>query len=328
MRKQVTAFGGELTQSMVDSLRMEFDVTVIPDPGADWSATANAIHGAHGLIGASFKLGADLLDAARNLEVISSISVGYDNYDLDYLNRRGILLTNTPGVLTETTADTGFALLMATARRVVELAEYVKQGKWQAGIGKTYYGSDVHGKRLGVVGFGRIGQAVARRGHYGFGMRISYFNRSPKPEAEAMHARLCTLDELLGEADFICVAIPLTAETVHLIGEKEFARMRPSAFFINIARGRVVDEKALIAALQQGRIRGAGLDVFEKEPLPAGSPLLAMPNVVATPHIGSATSETRHAMAELALKNLSSALRGERPANPVNPQVWERRHPQ
>ena len=143
-----------------------------------------------------------------------------------------------------------------------------------------------------------------------------------------MHARLCTLHELLEEADFICVAIPLTAETVHLIGEKEFARMRPSAIFINIARGGVVDEKALIAALQQGRIRGAGLDVFEKEPLPADSPLLSMPNVVAIPHVGSATFETRHAMAELAVKNLISALRGERPATPVNPQAWERRHPQ
>jgi phosphogluconate 2-dehydrogenase len=133
---------------------------------------------------------------------------------------------------------------------------------------------------------------------------------------------------LLSEADFVCVTIPLTAETVHLIGEKEFARMRPSAFFINIARGRIVDEKALIAALQQGRIRGAGLDVFEKEPLPADSPLVTMPNVVATPHIGSATFETRYAMAALAVTNLISALRGERPANPVNPQVWESRHPQ
>jgi phosphogluconate 2-dehydrogenase len=328
MRKQIAAFGRQLAEPLVDSLRKEFDVTMIPDPETDWSATASAIRGAHGLIGVGFKLGADLLEAASNLEVVSGIGVGYDIYDLDYLNRRGVLLTNTPGVLTETTADIGFALLMATARRVLELAEYVKQGKWQAGIGNTYYGSDVHGKRLGIVGFGRIGQAVARRGHYGFGMRISYFNRSPKPEAEAMHARHCTLDELLSEADFVCVTIPLTAETVHLIGEKEFARMRPSAFFINIARGRIVDEKALIAALQQGRIRGAGLDVFEKEPLPADSPLVTMPNVVATPHIGSATFETRYAMAALAVTNLISALRGERPANPVNPQVWESRHPQ
>jgi phosphogluconate 2-dehydrogenase len=315
-----------MAQPLIDSLQREFDVTLNFQPGADRAALAREIANAHGLIGASFRLGPELLDGATNLEIISSISVGYDNYDLDYLNRRGIMLTNTPDVLTETTADTGFALMMATARRVVELAEYVKQGRWQQGIDRSLFGTDVHGKRLGVVGFGRIGQAVARRGHFGFGMKITYFNRSPKEEAEALEARFCgSLDELLSGADFVCVTIPLSAETEHLIGAREFALMQPGAIFVNIARGRVVDEKALIAALQRGEIRGAGLDVFEHEPLAADSPLLAMPNVVATPHIGSATEETRRAMAELAVKNLSAGLRGERPASLVNPSVWERR---
>jgi len=325
MRKQVVAFGRELPESLVESLRKEFDVTMISQPETDREAFAQAIRSAHGLIGASFKLGPELLDAARDLEIISAISAGYDNYDVDYLSRRGILLTNTPGAVTEATADTGFALLMATARRVVELAEYVKQGRWQQSIGRDFFGRDVHGKRLGIIGFGRIGQAIARRGHFGFDMKISYFNRSPKAEAEALKARFCSMDELLGEADFVCVAVPLSAETEHLIGAREFALMRPSAIFINIARGRVVDEKALISALQQGQIRGAGLDVFEHEPLAIDSPLLAMPNVVAIPHIGTATVEAREAMAEVAAKNLSAGLRGERPADLVNPAVWEGR---
>jgi phosphogluconate 2-dehydrogenase len=325
MRKHVVAFGRELPQFLIDSLREEFDVTVISQPERDRAAFAQAIQSAHGLIGASFKIGPELLDAAARLEVISAISAGYDSYDVDYLSSRGILLTNTPGAVTEATADTGFALIMATARRVVELAEYVKQGRWQQSIGRAFFGADVHGKRLGIIGFGRIGQAIARRGHFGFGMKISYFNRRPKVEAEALKARFCRMDELLGEADFVCVAVPLSAETEHLIGAREFALMRPSAIFINIARGRVVDEKALISALQQGQIRGAGLDVFEHEPLAVDSPLLAMANVVALPHIGTATVEARDAMAELAAKNLSAGLRGERPSDLVNLSVWERR---
>ena len=326
MKKHIVSFGGGLTPSLVDSLRNEFEVSVILKPDKDKIAFAKAIRNANGLIGGSVKLGSELLETAKHLEIISSISVGYDNYDLNYLNRRGILLTNTPDVSTETTADAGFALLMATARRVVELAEYVKLGRWQQNIDHSLYGIDVHGKRLGIVGFGRIGQAVARRGHFGFEMKISYWNRNPEAEAEKLKARFCNLDELMGDTDFICVTLPLTAETEHLIGAREFALMQPTAIFINIARGRVVDEKALVSALKHGQIGAAGLDVFEQEPLATNSPLLTMPNVVATPHIGSATQETHKAMAELAVKNLSAGLRGERPADLVNPSVWERRH--
>ena len=323
MRKQIVAFGRELPESLVDSLQNEFEVTVIFQPKLEKAAFAKAIQNAHGLIGAGVKLEPELLDAARRLEIISSVSVGYDNYDLEYLNRRGILLTNTPDVLTETTADMAFALVMATARRVVELAEYIKEGRWQQNIDRSLFGTDVHGKRLGIIGYGRIGQAIARRGHFGFDMQIAYWNRRPKAEAETLKARFCGLDELLREADFLCVTVPLTAETDHLIGSREFALMQPNAIFINVARGRVVDEKALISALQHGQIRAAGLDVFEREPLAADSPLLTMSNVVVTPHIGSATQETRRAMAELAVKNLSAGLRGERPADLVNPSVWE-----
>lgn len=278
-----------------------------------------ALPHAHGLLGASLKLDARLLDLAPKLEAVASVSVGVDNYDIDYLSKRKIQLTNTPDVLTETTADTGFALIMATARRVVELAIKVRNGQWQKNIGPEWFGTDVHGKTLGIIGMGRIGEALAQRGHFGFGMPVIYHSNSPKPAVEArFNAQYRSLNDLLQEADFICLTLPLTAQTEGLIGAQAFALMRPESIFINIARGKVVDEAAMIQALQQGQIRAAGLDVFEREPLDANSPLLHMDNVVATPHIGSATVETREAMARCAVDNLLAALAGERPANPVN----------
>ena len=281
-----------------------------------------ALPQAQGLLGASLKLDAQWLDLAPKLEAIASVSVGIDNYDLDYLTARHILLTNTPDVLTETTADTGFALILASARRVVELAIRVRNGQWQKNIGPEHFGTDVHGKTLGIIGMGRIGEALAQRGHFGFGMPVIYHSHSPKPAVEARFgARYRSLKALLQEADFICLTLPLTAETQGLIGAEQFALMRTDSIFINISRGKVVDEAALIHALQQGQIRGAGLDVFEREPLDPASPLLTLDNVVATPHIGSATFETREAMARCAVDNLLAALAGERPANLVNPQA-------
>ncbi|MGP9497408.1 2-hydroxyacid dehydrogenase [Halomonas sp. AOP43-D1-4] len=277
---------------------------------------------AHGIIGSGLPITPELLDAAPALEVISTISVGYDSIPVDELTKRGIMLCNTPDVLTETTADTGFALVMASARRVTELAEWVKADNWKASLGPDHFGNDVHGKTLGMIGFGRIGQAVARRGALGFGMSILYSNASPKPEREAeLGAKRCELNELLEKSDFVCVTVPLTAETKHLIGADEFARMKSSGIFINIARGKVVDESALIDALEKGTIKAAGLDVFEQEPLPATSPLLNMTNVVALPHIGSATHETRQAMAQRAVDNIRLALQGKPPINLVNEDV-------
>jgi phosphogluconate 2-dehydrogenase len=207
---------------------------------------------------------------------------------------------------------------------VVELANMVRAGQWNRNIGPAHFGSDVHGKTLGIIGMGRIGEALAQRGHFGFGMPVVYHSHSPKPAVEQrFNAQYRSLTELLQQADFICLTLPLTAETEKLIGAREFALMRPQSIFINISRGKVVDEEALIETLQQNRIRAAGLDVFEREPLRHDSPLLQLNNVVATPHIGSATHETREAMATCAVENLLAALAGERPVNLVNAGAWK-----
>ncbi|MDD2131677.1 D-glycerate dehydrogenase [Pseudomonas sp. 17391] len=319
MKKRIVLYK-RLSDDLMARLQQQVEVTWVDTTRPDGLAhLRDALPGAQGLLGASLRLDSNLLDLAPQLKVIASVSVGVDNYDIADLTRRGIMLTNTPDVLTETTADTGFALILASARRVVELAGWVRDGQWQASLGPAHFGSDVHGKTLGIVGMGRIGQALARRGAAGFGMRVLYHSPRPKPEVEALYdARHCSLDDLLQQADFVCLTVPLSTSTEGLIGTRELALMKPQAFLVNIARGRVVDEAALIAALREKRIRGAGLDVFVQEPLPNDSPLLLLDNVVATPHIGSATHDTREAMARCAVDNLLSALAGERPANLVN----------
>ncbi|POA30892.1 MULTISPECIES: NAD(P)-dependent oxidoreductase [unclassified Pseudomonas] len=323
MKKQVVLYK-KLSAPLMARLHERAEVTLIDSLDAEGlKRLREALPSAHGLLGASLKLDAELLDLAPRLEAIASVSVGVDNYDIDYLNRRQILLSNTPDVLTETTADTGFALILATARRVVELANLVRAGQWNRNIGPAHFGTDVHGKTLGIIGMGRIGEALAQRGHFGFGMPILYHSHSAKPAVEQrFDAQYRSLPALLQQADFICLTLPLTAETEGLIGAEQFALMRPESIFINISRGKVVDETALIEALRQGQIRAAGLDVFEREPLAYDSPLLQLNNVVATPHIGSATHETREAMARCAVDNLLMALAGERPTNLVNGVAW------
>jgi len=283
---------------------------------------ADAFAGAVGLLGSSEKVDAALLEKMPKLRATSTISVGYDNFDVDALNARNVLLMHTPTVLTETVADTLMALVLSSARRVVEVAERVKAGEWTKSIGPDWFGTDVHGKTLGIVGMGRIGLALAQRAHFGFNMPILYNARRQHNEAEErFNARYCELDTLLQEADFVCLILPLTDETHHLMGKAQFEKMKKSAIFINAGRGPVVDEQALIAALKNGEIHAAGLDVFEQEPLPASSELLKLPNVVALPHIGSATHETRYNMAACAVDNLIDALQGKVDKNCVNPQA-------
>jgi gluconate 2-dehydrogenase len=319
VKKSVVVYK-QLPAVLLASLQDEFDVTYFEAiDTANRGAFLDALKSAHGILGSSLEVTNEMLEPASRLAIVSTISVGVDQFDVSYLSKRGIMLANTPDVLTETTADAIFSLILASARRIVELAEYVKAGKWTHSVDEAHYGVNVHSKTIGVLGMGRIGRAVARRAALGFGMDVLYYNSRPVPEAEAsLGARFVSLDQLLSESDFVCVVLPLTANTERMIGQREFALMRPGAIFINGSRGRIIDEAALIEALQQGRIHGAGLDVFEHEPLSPDSPLLTMANVVALPHIGSATHETRFAMAQLAVDNLVAGLRGERPRNLVN----------
>ncbi|HBC81684.1 MAG TPA: glyoxylate/hydroxypyruvate reductase GhrB [Escherichia sp.] len=283
---------------------------------------AEAFANAEGMLGSSEKVDAALLEKMPKLRATSTVSVGYDQFDVDALNERGIFLMHTPTVLTETVADTMMALVLSTARRVVEVAERVKAGEWKQGIGPDWFGIDVHHKTLGIIGMGRIGLALAQRAHFGFGMPILYNARRHHAEAEErFQARYCDIDTLLQESDYVCVVLPLTDETHHMIGAEQFKKMKSSAIFINAGRGPVVDEQALIEALKSGEIHAAGLDVFEQEPLPVDSPLLSLSNVVALPHIGSATHETRYNMAACAVDNLIDALNGKVEKNCVNPQI-------
>ncbi|WP_140920499.1 glyoxylate/hydroxypyruvate reductase GhrB [Limnobaculum xujianqingii] len=281
-----------------------------------------ALGQAQGLIGSGGQINKSVLDCAPELKAVSTISVGYDNFDVQTMTERGIIMMHTPTVLTETVADTVMALILSTARRVPEVAEWARSGQWKGSVGSDLFGLDVHHKTIGILGMGRIGLALAQRAHGGFNMPVLYNDRQPSPEANSrFNARFCDLDTLLAESDFVCVSLPLTEQTHHLISDEQLAKMKPSAILINTGRGPVVDEAALINALKQKRIYGAGLDVFEKEPLSADSELFRLPNVVALPHIGSATHETRYNMAACAVDNLITALTGKVTVNCVNPQV-------
>jgi len=260
----------------------------------------------------------DLLARARRLRVIAQMAVGYDNIDVEAATRRGIVVTNTPGVLTESTADLAFALLLAAARQLPQAERSLREGRWTTWRPMEFTGQDVHGAVLGIIGLGRIGAAVARRAA-GFGMQVIYYSRSRKLDLEAaLGCRYVDLPTLLGEADFVSIHCPLTPETHHLIGEPELRRMKPTAVLINTARGAIVDEAALVRALREGWIWAAGLDVYHREPLPADHPLLGLERVVALPHIGSASIRTRTRMACLAAENLVAVLTGQRPPTPVN----------
>lgn len=269
----------------------------------------------------SDKVDEELLSAGENLKVVANLAVGFDNIDVEAATSRGIIVTNTPDVLTETTADLTFALLMASARRIVEAAEYIKAGKWEGWSPYLLAGHDVYGKTMGIVGMGKIGESVARRAK-GFGMEILYHNRSRKPDAEKeLGAIYSSFDDLVKNADFVVSLAPLTNETRNLFTADVFAKMKKSAIFINAGRGPVVDEQALYEALKQGEIAGAGLDVFEKEPISAAHPLLELPNVVAIPHIGSASTETRTNMIKLCSANVKAVLTGDSPKTIVNKEL-------
>ncbi|GAB4516485.1 MAG: D-glycerate dehydrogenase [Anaerolineae bacterium] len=267
------------------------------------------------------RIDAAVMDAAPQLKVISNFAVGYDNIDVAAATARGIPVGNTPGVLTETSADTAFALLMAAARRIGEAERYVHNGLWRTWSPTLLLGQDVHGATLGIIGLGRIGQAVARRAQ-GFGMRVLYHGGSDTAAAQALGAEARTLDDLLRESDFISLHVPYKPETHHLINARALALMKPTAILINTARGGVVDSAALYEALASGQLAYAALDVTDPEPIPLDDPLLTLENCFIVPHIGSASVATRNKMAAMAAQNLIAGLHGERLPHCVNPEVY------
>ncbi|MEI7429386.1 MAG: D-glycerate dehydrogenase [Betaproteobacteria bacterium] len=268
------------------------------------------------------RIDATLLAACPELKICANMFVGYNNFDISAMTQAGVLATNAPDVLTETTADLGFSLLMATARRVTEAERFLRSGQWKAWSYDLFAGVDIHCTTLGILGMGRIGQAIARRGAHGFGMKVIYHNRSrltPELETEC-GAQFVGKEELLTTADHLMLMLPYSAATHHAIGAAELALMKPTATLINIARGGIVDDAALAKALREKRLAGAGLDVFEGEPA-VHPELLTVPNVVLTPHIGSATMATRLAMTKLAADNLIGYLLHNTPVTPLNPEV-------
>ena len=317
----------KVPQEGLDKITKKFDVKVWPseNPPSRNEIIEMAVD-CQGLVTLlSDPIDSNLINGLPNLKVIAQYAVGYDNIDVKEATKRGIIVTNTPGVLTETTADLAWALIMAVARRIVEADRFVRDRKWNVAWGpETLLGIDIHGATLGIIGMGRIGQAVARRAQ-GFNMNILYFTRSYNESIAALENEIgvksSNLEILLRESDIVSLHVPLTAETHHLIGKKELEMMKADAILVNTSRGQVIDQNALYEALSMGNLRGAGLDVYQEEPISKKDPLLALDNVVLVPHIGSASMNTRATMSIICAKNIIAALNGETPPNIVNPEV-------
>jgi lactate dehydrogenase-like 2-hydroxyacid dehydrogenase len=313
-------------QLAIDRIAERCDVRVHPeDEAIDPQQLIENIRDVDAVMPIGVRISAEVIAAASKLRIVANVGAGYDNVDVEACTRRGILVTNTPDVVTEATADMAFALMLSTARRVVEGDRYVRDGSWKRWQWNLLWGLQIHGKTLGLYGFGRIARAVARRS-LGFSMRILYHarHRADAHVEKELGAELVDRETLLRESDFISVHVPLTPDTLHSIGAPQFALMKPTSVVINTARGKVIDEEALAEALRSRRIAGAGLDVFENEPKVHPS-LLALSNVVLVPHIGTATSETRLQMALRTVDNLLAALDGKRPPDLLNPEVLEQR---
>lgn len=325
MSRPCVAITRRIFEPLVDELRTRYEVcdnqSDVPLSAAELAWRLRAADGA--LVTGGEKIDAALLAACPRLKVVANIAVGFNNIDLAACTAAGVAATNTPDVLNEATADHAWALLLAAARRVGESERWLRAGRWQRWAFDMFLGAELHGTTLGVLGMGRIGRAIARRAA-GFSMRVLYHNRSRLPQDQSAGATWVAKEDLLRQADHLLIVVPYSAATHHLVGAGELALMKPTAVLVNIARGGVVDDAALIEALQHGRLAAAGLDVFESEPaLQQG--FLALDNVVLTPHIASSTAATREAMARLAMRNLDAVLGGARPPCLLNAAVWDTR---
>ncbi len=323
MSKPLVAVTREIPQAGLDILAGDCELRVWPEempPTPDELASfLDGVDGALTLL--DDRIDGAVLDAHPQLRIVSNYAVGYDNIDVEAATERGVAVCNTPGVLTETTAEFAFALLMATSRRIVEAAAYIDEGRWKTWGPQVLLGQNVYGATIGIIGFGRIGQAMARMAQ-GFNMRILVLDKTSHLEAaQAVGAEIVPWETLLAESDYVSLHVALNDETYQMVAAEEFALMKPTAILINAARGRVVDTDALLEALTTGQILAAGLDVTDPEPLPADHPLVSLPNCVIAPHIASATVQTRTAMATMAATNLATFLRGEAPPFIVNPEV-------
>lgn len=310
----------KLPEQIIDGLSGNYDVRMwdqedIPVPREVLEQEMQEVEGLLCLL--TEQIDESLIEKAANLKIIANMAVGHNNIDVQSATKRGIMVTNTPGVLTETTADLTFGLLLATARRLMEAEDYLRSGRWETWSPMQLTGQDVNGATLGIIGLGRIGEALAKRAK-GFDMNLVYFNRSRKYEKEKeLGIEYQPLEKLLQISDFVCVMLPLTPETAYMIGKEQLGLMKGTAVLINTARGGIIDENALYQALKNKEIWAAGLDVFEEEPVPLDHPLLTLPNVVTLPHIGSASIATRLKMATLAVQNLKEGLSGDSPRNLV-----------
>lgn len=316
-----------IPQEAVSLLETHFDISFWPeeDTAVPRDVLLREVENAQGLLCLlTERIDHELLEAGKNLRIVANMAVGYDNIDVAACTQKRVIVTNTPGVLTDATADLTFALLMAAARRIPEAQDYLKRGMWKTWSPMLLTGQEVWGAIIGIVGMGRIGMAVARRAK-GFNMRILYSSprRNLEAEKELKAEHMCLAD-ILSESDFVSLHVPLTLETRGLIGEKELNLMKPTAVLVNTARGQVVDENALVEALRRRKIWAAGLDVFQQEPLSPESPLLELDNVVLLPHIGSATIKTRTQMAVIAARNIKEYLLTGEPVTPVNPEACDK----
>ncbi len=321
---KVYVSSNEVPKEAIDMLKTVADVKVNPVDGPPSRNTlleeVSDVDGIFCLL--TERVDMELMNTAKKLKIVANMAVGYDNIDVTEATRRGIMVTNTPGILTETTADETMALLLAISRRIVEADKYVRAGKWVIPWSPMMMvGKDVHGKTLGIYGLGRVGQAVAKRAK-GFDMKLVYYDAYRNLDIEKeLNMLYMPLDDVLGQCDYLVIHVPLTSETRHSINAEKLSLMKKTAFVINTSRGPVVDEKALITALQKSQLAGAALDVFEKEPIETSNPLIGMNNVIIVPHIASASIETRTGMAKMAAENIVSGLRGMTPETLVNKEV-------